>query len=120
MRTFLGLASRLCGCLAGLCAILALLAAPSTVRADQMSDCQACCGGLGLTGQEYQNCVYGCMSGYGECAGPSCTKCTTNCVGQPDGTLCKVNGKNEIGCSASCECTTTPPNQPNCQPFTPP
>lgn len=81
-------AARLSGCLAGVCLVLALVSV-SPVRADD--------GGDG--------------------AGPVCTTCTTSCVGQPTGTLCKVNGGNTSdGCSSACGCKTTEGQQPNCQP----
>lgn len=61
-------ASRLSGCLAGVCAVLALLATPSSARADDLSDCQQCCEGQDPEhGAIYDECVTQCMQGAGAC-----------------------------------------------------
>jgi hypothetical protein len=59
--------ARLSGCLAGVCAVLALLAMPSSARADQVQECQKCCTGKGFSGTDYSNCVGWCMQGGGDC-----------------------------------------------------
>ena len=80
MSAIYGFASRLSGCMAGLCAILALLALPSPSRADTLSDCQACCREKGFVDQELSACVGNCMQGSGSCAAaPSCSKRTGDC-----------------------------------------
>jgi hypothetical protein len=66
-----GFAARLSGCMAGLCAVLALLAMPSSARADLYSDCQAQCAGL--SGQELDTCMANCLN-----AAPY--DCTNNCT----------------------------------------
>jgi hypothetical protein len=58
----------LSGCLAGVCAVLALLATPSAAQADQLSDCMAFC--QGLSGQQNSMCMGACMAG-----GPGTAAC---------------------------------------------
>ena len=67
MSGLYGFASRLSGCMAGLCAVLALLALPSPSQADTYSDCMTICSVY--TNQDFSECMGNCMSG----AGPSPT-----------------------------------------------
>jgi hypothetical protein len=51
--------------------------------------------------------------------GPSCTQCTTLCVGQI-GAQCDEAGQNTANCSAACFCEQDPVNpnvQPHCRPI---
>ena len=98
MSGLYGFASRLSGCMAGLCAILSLLALPSPSQADTLSDCQACCQNLGLTGYQYEHCMDGCMIGQGPCAAnpPNCG------TGNPDCDTYKVPGDCEPGFNNKC------------------
>ena len=78
MSGLYGFASRLSGCMAGLCAVLALLALPSRSQADTLSDCQACCQGKGFVDQQLSECVGYCIQGSGPCAA-TLYNCTANC-----------------------------------------
>lgn len=111
MTSLYGFASRLSGCLAGLCAVLALLATPSSARADTYSDCIACCSGHDLSGQEYSDCFGNCMSTGGQCNLSSI--CDNTCSGSynqcGDGTCDKKNGCDAYTCKIivlvkQCEC----------------
>ncbi|HEY1487875.1 MAG TPA: hypothetical protein VGF84_17345, partial [Micromonosporaceae bacterium] len=61
-------AGQLSGCLAGVCAVLALLATPSSARADMLSNCNACCANMYTDGEQISLCVGQCMSDSGACA----------------------------------------------------
>jgi len=98
MASTFGFASRLCGCLAGLFAVLALLVSSSRARADDYSDCLSFCSGQGLSGQEFSLCMGQCMNEAKEqcnhqvcskncdtsvfpmCGNGACNKSATNCV----------------------------------------
>ena len=97
MSGLYGFASRLSGCMAGLCAILALLALPSRSQADMASDCQACCRSQGFVDQQLSECVGFCMQGSGPCGGASAMACDVTCTGSYP--LCG-NGK----CNAKAAC----------------
>ena len=97
MSAIYGFASRLSGCMAGLCAILALLALPSPSRADTLSDCQACCREKGFVDQQLSECVGYCMQGSGPCSIASqCPGIEKNGVYQgcvAAGIVCQLPGK---------------------------
>ena len=101
MSGLYGFASRLSGCMAGLCAILALLALPSRSQADSLSACQACCQSKGFVDQQLSECVGYCMQGSGPCA----------LVGQaficpnPISNSCPINNGNKAGCPGTA-CST--------------
>lgn len=103
MSGLYGFASRLSGCMAGLCAVLALLALPSRSQADTLSDCQACCQSKGFTNQALSECVGNCMQGSGECAqAPNCSKGNGDCFMFEEDT-CKLafqcNKNKACGCA---------------------
>jgi len=64
MVAIYGVLSRFSGCVAGLCAVLALLATPAAARAD-LAGCEACC--QGFQNEEYSECVGDCMASGGTC-----------------------------------------------------
>ena len=70
MTAIYGFGAKLSGCLAGVCAVLALLATPSSARADQFSDCMTFCQDLGLTGQDFSKCMGDCL--VGQCSNMTC------------------------------------------------
>jgi|SRR6185437_1173596 len=74
MNGFYRFGAKLTGCLAGIFAVLALLATPSMSQADQYSDCLEACSGF--TGNDRSMCMGQCMSNPGFCvrsAWPNCT-----------------------------------------------
>ena len=109
MSAIYGFASRLSGCMAGLCAILALLALPSPSRADTLSDCQACCREKGFVDQELSACVGNCMQGSGPCAVAPCSTYNKSCAPNvPNDTkeecMGRTCGFNFCGCAFSTTC----------------
>jgi hypothetical protein len=105
MTSFYHFAARLCGSLALLCAILAVLASPSQVWADDLSECQTCCETTQPPGtpEELQDCINQCMQGAGPCGYVTTLNCKNDCVCDlsPCGDdICQ----NVAGCSTSCVC----------------
>ena len=101
MIALYGFLSRISGCMAGVCAVLALLATPSSGRADDASECTSCCTSLNPDPMAVVACYGQCMEGSGPCAsvfgcnstcavicGPATggpgtgMPCTGNCTGQ--------------------------------------
>jgi hypothetical protein len=74
--------SRSCGAGAILCAMLAVLATSPSALGDEPSTCEECCTGKGYTGYQYQQCMFNCQQGYGECGEAifSCERQMSNCV----------------------------------------
>ena len=77
-------ASRFCGAGAVLCAMLALVAASPSARADDPLTCEQCCTGKGYSGYQHQQCMYDCAQGKGEC-----------------GAMVSCSGKQANGCTAT-------------------
>ena len=114
MSAIYGFASRLSGCLAGLCAILALLALPSGAQADTASDCTACCQSKGFTDQQLSECVGFCMQGSGPCALAGQCPSKADAKGKCDG--CVAPGKQcEISPGNPGLCTPTANKCCNCE-----
>ena len=112
MSGLYGFASRLSGCMAGLCAVLSLLALPSRSQADTLSDCQACCQGKGFVDQQLSECVGYCMQGSGPCAvavtacsGAACQSPTGACTTACNQQSCNEGGKNPA--TAKCNSVTS-------------
>ena len=98
---FFNFASKLCGSLAGVCAILAVLAVPSTAWADDLTECQDCCAGQidpEMDPAGYNDCVNSCMQGTGACGFAS--QCPS-----------KIQNKKYLGCvnaGLKCDCNGSP------------
>lgn len=107
MSGLYGFASRLSGCMAGLCAVLALLALPSPSQADTYSDCMTICSVY--TNQDFSECMGNCMSGAGPCdvtCSGSYNQCGTGTCNAKKGCdryKCKL-----ILTAKQCECNTNP------------
>lgn len=79
MTKLYGLASRLSWWACGMCAVFAILAVPSTARADDASDCTMLC--MGLPPMEYSACFSECLDKGGGKDGSGFTLCK---YGNPD------------------------------------
>lgn len=101
MSNYCSLSAQFAGWMSGALAVLALLTMPSSVQADQLSDCQAMCSGY--TDQAYSQCVGDCMAGseYSHCPNPARDSCylnNGNKLGCP-GTACpRQDSKGICGC----------------------
>ena len=110
MMRLLDFASKLSGCLAGVCAILAVLATPSSAWADDLTDCQNCCAQTYTWGSiEWNECASQCMQGGGQCGILLCnTYCAVVCGpanGGP-GTAFPCGGNcTGTGCHFGCGCS---------------
>ena len=112
MTRLLDLASKLSGCLAGVCAILAVLSTASSARADDLG-CDNCCAQTYTWGSiEWNECVSRCMQGAGPCAAASQCPTAKGPIGQAAGCVnggaqCTVGG-NAGTCGANqfmfCDC----------------
>jgi hypothetical protein len=118
MSRLYSFAARFSGCMAGLCAVLAVLAVPSSARADDPT-CQSCCYNIDPSmGYMYNQCMSECALGQGPCGIFGCNSfcaivcgpynggptsgipCTGNCTGTGChfGCGCSfINGCNECG-----------------------
>ena len=95
MIALYGFLSRISGCMAGVCAVLAVLATPSSGRADDASQCSSCCMSQNPDPMAFTECYQQCMEGSGSCA--LVMACDVTCTGSYP--LCG-NGK----CNAKAAC----------------
>lgn len=103
MSQLYGFAARFSGCMAGLCAVLALLATPSSSQADDASNCLACCTDRGPLG--YAECYDQCMQGSGPCAiAVDCKECACDRAPTCADDFCA----NKDGCKTGCNCKDVP------------
>jgi hypothetical protein len=107
MTRLFDLAAKCSGCLAGVCAILALLATPSLAWADDTADCYSYCSSLFdpyTDNPDFQDCIGSCTAAGS--AGCSQSGCSVTC-GAGTFPACGNGACNKIqACvDAGCKCT---------------
>ena len=103
MTRFYDFLSKLSGCLALVCAILAVLATPSSARADDLSYCESVCSAY--QNQDYSLCVGDCMNNsFGVC--PQST-CSNTCAGSKPKCGTGTCDKVQACVDAKCACKPT-------------
>ena len=114
MIALYGFLSRISGCMAGVCAVLAVLATPSSGRADDASQCSSCCMSQNPDPMAFTECYQQCMEGSGSCAlvmacDVTCRGSYPQCgVGKCDAMTpaCDNHSCKIIVIIQQCECTT--------------
>lgn len=105
MTRLFDFASKLSGCLALVCALLAVLPTPSSARADDLTDCQNCCAQTYTWGSiEWNECVSQCRQGVGSCAAASCSANDFQCAPNTQGdTQEACDGRTCDGFTCGCQ-----------------
>lgn len=111
-------AAKLSGSLALVCAILAVLATPSSARADDLTNCQNCCAQTYTWGSiEWNSCVSTCMQGAGSCAAANrCDgddACSNGCISEDVKDCGIAKGQCNKGGVTACGACTCQPNWPS-------
>lgn len=115
MTTFYALVARLCGTAAVVCAVLAALTHPGTVRADDISDCYDNCAAIYDPNTNYPDfvtCTGQCQQGENKCFSTNvcdsgCTKsdpCTGGACAKDSGKCKECECRRQAGGTGKCLC----------------